>query len=237
MCYYKVSISFEHIFPSHFTEFEVPNASSTSTSSVDHWIIVQGCWHAGTGVFTARVAIIFGVSQSVRPRAWTRLQTSGQLPSAMLVVDNEQSCQDRTIFLWCRPDVTPSWMRLLFEMSWGMLLDLTFPRKKFITVFNGVAFGLGEHAFAFPWPDFTNRLVWTGHEITSTGLITIGIMYSSPMSNGTVLTLQIDVFDCGEDVGSDFKMPICLNMTAMEEAPSWFGLISAEVDEQTHTSR
>ena len=37
------------------------------------------------------------------------------------------------------------------------------------------------------------------------------------MSNGTVLTLQIDVFDCGEDVGSDFKMPICLNMTAMEE--------------------
>ena len=57
-------------------------------------------------------------------------------------------------------------------------------------------------------------------EITSTGLITIGILYSSPMSNGTVLTLQIDVIDCGEDVGSDFKMPICLNMTAMEEAPS-----------------
>ena len=56
------------------------------------------------------------------------------------------------------------------------------------------------------------------------------------MSNGTVSTLQIDVFDCGEDVGSDFKMPICLNMTAMVEAPSWFGLASAEVEEQTHTS-
>ena len=28
-------------------------------------------------VFTARVAIIFGVSQSVTPRAWNRLQTSG----------------------------------------------------------------------------------------------------------------------------------------------------------------
>ena len=65
----------------------------------------------------------------------------------------------------------------------------------------------------------------------------IGILYSSPMSNGSVLTLQIDVFGCGEDVGSDFKMPIYLNMTAMEEAPSWFGLISAEVDEQTHASR
>ena len=159
-----------------------------------------------------------------------------QLPSAMLVVDNDQPRQYRTDFLWCRPDVIHSWMRLLFEMSWGMLLELTFPRKKFITVFNGVAFGLEENALAFPWPDFTNRCVWTGHEITSTGLITIEILYSSPMSNGTVLTLQIDVFDCGEDVGSDFKMPICLNMTAMEEAPSWCGLISAEVDEQTHTS-
>ena len=61
-------------------------------------------------------------------------------------------------------------------------------------------------------------------------------MYSSPMSNGTVLTLHIDVLEYGEDVGSDFKMPICLNMTAMEEAPSWFGLVSAEVEEQTHTS-
>ena len=28
-------------------------------------------------VFTARVAIIFGVSQSVTPRAWNRFQTSG----------------------------------------------------------------------------------------------------------------------------------------------------------------
>ena len=56
------------------------------------------------------------------------------------------------------------------------------------------------------------------------------------MSKGTALTLQIDVFDCGEDEGNDFKMPICLNMATMEEAPSWFGLISAEVDEQTHTS-
>ena len=29
---------------------------------------------------------------------------------------------------------------------------------------------------------------------------------SSPMSQGTVLTLQIDMLVCGEDVGSDFKM-------------------------------
>ena len=39
-------------------------------------------------------------------------------------------------------------------------------------------------------------------------LITIGILYSSPMSEGTVLTLQIDVLKYGEDVVSDFKMPI-----------------------------
>ena len=58
------------------------------------------------------------------------------------------------------------------------------------------------------------------------------------MSKVTVLTLQIDVHECGsrEDVGIDFKMPIYLNMTAMEEAPSWFGLVTAEVEEQTHTS-
>ena len=69
-----------------------------------------------------------------------------------------------------------------------------------------------------------------------TGLITIGILYSSPVSNVTVLTLQIDVLESGEYVEADFKMPICLNMTAMEEAPSWFGRVSAEVEEQTHTS-
>ena len=159
-----------------------------------------------------------------------------QLPNAMPMVDNEQPRQDRTDFLWCRPDFIPSWMRLLYEMSWGMLLELTFPRKQFITVFGRVVFGLGENAFAFPWPDFKNRRVWTGHRLTSTGQITIGIMYSSPMSKGTVLTLQIDVLECGEDVGRYFKMPICLNMTAMEEAPSWFGLVSADVEEQTHTS-
>ena len=56
------------------------------------------------------------------------------------------------------------------------------------------------------------------------------------MSKVTVLTLQIDVHECGEDEGIDFKMPIYLNMTAMEEAPSRFGLVTAEVEEQTHTS-
>ena len=51
----------------------------------------------------------------------------------------------------------------------------------------------------------------------------IGILFSSPMSQGTALTLQIDVLECGEDVGSDFKMPICLNMTPMEEEDSgWY---------------
>ena len=64
----------------------------------------------------------------------------------------------------------------------------------------------------------------TGHKLTSTSLITIGTLYSSPMSHGTVLTLQNDVLEYGEDVGSDFKMPTSLNMTAMVEAPSWRGL-------------
>ena len=70
----------------------------------------------------------------------------------------------------------------------------------------------------------------------STGLITIGIMYSSLMSQGTVLTLQIDVLECGEDVVSAFNMPTSPSMTAMEEAPSWCGLLSAEVEELTCTS-
>ena len=48
----------------------------------------------------------------------------------------------------------------------------------------------------------------------------IGILSSSPMRNGSVLTLHIDVLECGDDMGSAFKMPICLNMAAMEEAPS-----------------
>ena len=36
---------------------------------------------------------------------------------------------------------------------------------------------------------------------------------------------------------NDFKMPTSLNMTAMMEAPSWCGLVSAEVEEQTCAHR
>ena len=181
-------------------------------------------------------AIIFGVSQSVTPRAWNRLQTSGS--ATQCHAGGRQwattPIQDRFLVVQARrhPFVNATTLRNELRNAVGVNIST----QNFITVFNGVAFGLGENAFASPWPDFTNRCAWTGHDITSTGLITIVILSSSPMSKGTVLTLQIDVFDCGEDVGSDFKMPICLNMTAMEEAPSWFGLISAEVDEHTHTS-
>ena len=119
-----------------------------------------------------------GCSQQGLPSslAWAKLwqpehgiasRRLAQLPSAMLVVDNEQPRIDWTNFLWRRPDVIHSWMRLLYEMSWGILLELTFPRIQFLTVFGNVVFALGEHAFAFPWPDFTNRRVWTGQKITS----------------------------------------------------------------------
>ena len=48
--------------------------------------------------------------------------------------------------------------------------------------------------------------------------------------NKDVLTLHIDVLKCGEDVGSDFKGPIYLNVTAMVEALSLIGLVSAEAE-------
>ena len=76
----------------------------------------------------------------------------------------------------------------------------------------------------------------TGLTITSTGLIPTGILYSSPLSQGTVFTLQIDILKCGEDVRSDFKMPTSSNMTTIVEAPLWCGLVLAEVEEQTCTS-
>ena len=167
------------------------------------------CWSSQQGLPSSSVwAKVWQPEHEIASRRLT------QLPSAMLVVNNEQLRQYRINFLWCRPDVIPSRMRLLYEMSWGMLLELTFPRIQVITFMGRVVFGLGENVFAFPWPDFTNRRVWTGHKIRSTGLITIGILYSSPVSNVTVLTLQIDVLECGEDVEADFKMPICLHMAA-----------------------
>ena len=63
--------------------------------------------------------------------------------------------------------------------------------------------------------------VWTGHKITSTGLITIVILYSSLMSQ---------------------SRPYCLHCTAQLarvwrrhgerfQTPSWCGLVSAEVEE------
>ena len=60
-------------------------------------------------------------------------------------------------------------------------------------------------------------------------------MNASPISEDTFLTLQIDVLECGEDMGSDFKMSIALCMTAMVEDPSWCGLVSLDVEEQTCT--
>ena len=56
------------------------------------------------------------------------------------------------------------------------------------------------------------------------------------MSQAIVLTLQIDVLECGEDVGSKLKMPTSMKMAAMVEAPSWCGLVSAEVEEHNCTS-
>ena len=47
---------------------------------------------------------------------------------------------------------------------------------------------------------------------------------------GAVLTLQIDVLERVEDVGRNFKMPTSPNMTAMVEASSYSGLVSAEVE-------
>ena len=99
-------------------------------------------------------------------------------------------------------------------------MALTFPSKPlFAIVFGRVVFRYGEHVFVLPCPDFTNRCVWIGHTITSTGLITIGTRYSSPMSQCTILTLQIDVTECREEVGSDFKMPTYPNMTAKADVP------------------
>ena len=47
------------------------------------------------------------------------------------------------------------------------------------------------------------------------------------MSQDTLLTLHVDLLECGEDMGSDFKMPTSPNMTSMVDDPSWYGLVSA----------
>ena len=100
--------SVSRIFLPHFTAVEVMNASSTSTSSVDLRRTVQGHGHAGMWVFTARVATIFGVSQSVTTRSWNRFQTSGSASLCHAGGRQRATTQDRTDFLWCRPDVIPS---------------------------------------------------------------------------------------------------------------------------------
>ena len=60
------------------------------------------------GYSQRRVANVFGASQSVISRAWNRIQMYGSATSAILVADNEQPRQERTDFLWYRPDVIPS---------------------------------------------------------------------------------------------------------------------------------
>ena len=60
------------------------------------------------GYSQRRVTKVFGVSQSVISKAWNRFRCMAQLSSAILMVDNEQPCQERTDFLWYRPDVIPS---------------------------------------------------------------------------------------------------------------------------------
>ena len=79
------------------------------------------------------------------------------------------------------------------------------------------------------------RLYWAQDHVNFTDNDWDPVLFTDE-SRYTVLTLQNDVLEYGEDVGSDFKMPTSLNMTAMMEAPSWCGLVSAEVEEQTCTS-
>ena len=127
----------------------------------------------------------------------------------MLVVDNEQPCQGRTDFFWCRPRrvqarrhpfVNAIILRNELRNDVGVNIS-----TQTVHSYQSSAewyFGLGDNSFAFPCPDFTNRRVRTRQKITSTGLIPIRILYSSLMGQGTVFTLQIDVLECGEDVGA-----------------------------------
>ena len=170
------------------------------------------------------------------PRAWNRLQTFGSATRCHSGGRQRATTpsDDRILVLQTRrhPFVNATTLRNELRNAVGVNISTQ-------TLHNSLQqSGLRSRRacirIPFTRPHKQARLNWTRDHVNWTD--NDWILYSSPMSKGTVLTLQIDVLECGEGVGSDFKMPICLNMTAMEEAPSWFGLISVEVEEQTHTS-
>ena len=85
-----------------FTSSEVLNASSTSTSSVDHRIILQSHGYGVAWVFTAGGCQRLWCEPTFDNQSMESYPDA-QLPSAILVVDNEQPRQHRTDILRCRP--------------------------------------------------------------------------------------------------------------------------------------
>ena len=111
---------------------------------------VQGHGHTGMWVFTARVAIIFCVSQSVTTRAWNRFQTSGSAIKCHAGGRQRATTprQDQFLVLQARhhPFVNATTLRNESRNAVGVNMSTQ-------TVHNSlqrVAFGLGENAFAFP---------------------------------------------------------------------------------------
>ena len=187
-------------------------------------------------VFTAMVAIIFGVSQSVTTRAWNLFQTSGSATQCHAGGRQRASrpMQNQFLVVQARRHPFESATTLRNELRNAVGVNISTQTVHNIHGQSGLQSRREFIRIPLTRLHKQARLNWAQDQVNWTDNVCDPVLF--PMSQCTVLTLQIDVLECGEDVEADFKMPICLNMTAREEAPSWFGRLSAEVEEQTHTS-
>ena len=184
-----------------------------------------------------KVANVFGVSQSVRSRAWNRFKTSGSATQRHAGGRQRATTprQDRHLLVQARRHRFVNAIILRNELRNAVGVNMSTQTVRNRLRQSGLRSRRSRIRVPLTRLHKQVRLNWTQDHVNST-YKTIGILYYSPMRENTVLTVQIDVLECGEDVGIDLKMPTSPNMTAMVDAPTWCGPVSAEVEEQTCTS-
>ena len=129
--------------------------------------------------------------------------------------------QDR--FCWFSLDVNGFRMPRPWITNSGTELECAFLHKQWETHSMSSDWMPGDPLYAFRWRKNTCRRGYTLPVLTSGGLFVTGRPCYSPMSQGSVSILLIDVSWCGECLKRELMNWIWQNMAVKERSQSRFG--------------
>ena len=163
------------------------------------------------------VANVFGVSQIVIRRALNRFQTSGSANQRHGGGRQRATTpiQDRCLVVQARrhPFVNATTLRNELRNAVGVNISTQTVRNRLRQ--SGLRSRRGCIRIPLTRLHKQACLNWAQDHVNWTDNDWDPVLFTDESS--TVLTLHIDVLECGEDVGSDLKMPTSPNMTAMVE--------------------